>query len=386
VFKRLEELATAIERQDTELAKLLGSEFHDEDGSKRAAYDAQIKELDEAVRVGAQASSRLDLVKIKLNDLDARIDEQRRKLPELNRNVNDAQSALAEIEKNIAANIYTPEALKAAEQGKAQADDALAAALTKLELLKKEQQTAAANLRDAKAKFTAAQNTLKPLQQARDEASDLLTDALTRRVEAQKSVDDAQKDVDDLQDKLDALPENDPTRTELVKQLNDAKETLAQAETKLKTVQGEADAASKAKDKADKDFAAADTKLNQATKARDSAQQAGATADAALEKQNATVAAAQDKALKAESDVVAQEQAKVELALLRTRKLETEGTLESARESLMQVETRIAALEKDAEPRREEFTKELAIVKAGEEARDKLRDVRRDRDRYQAAG
>src|SRR5690606_4362822 len=98
------------------IAELQANELYDADGSLRAAIDARIKELEADVRAGDDANSRINLLRIRLNELDSRIDTERRKLPGLRTTLADAQEALNQLDAQIARNIYTPEKMKAAEE------------------------------------------------------------------------------------------------------------------------------------------------------------------------------------------------------------------------------------------------------------------------------
>src|SRR5690606_15881330 len=97
MHEELQRIAGQIELQDAEIAKLRASDLHDSDGSKRAAIDARVKELEVDVRAGDDATSRANLLRIRLNELDGRIDAERRKLPALQTALADAKAAVADI-------------------------------------------------------------------------------------------------------------------------------------------------------------------------------------------------------------------------------------------------------------------------------------------------
>ncbi|MBK8206401.1 MAG: hypothetical protein IPK87_06325 [Planctomycetes bacterium] len=382
--KRLNETIDAIALQDAEIAKLVASEFHDADGSKRAALSKQVADLNASVRAGQQASGRLDLLKLKLNELDAKIDDQRRLLPDLTRSVEDAEAALADIEKKLAASVYTPAKLEAATTAKAAADKALAEAQTTLAELDAIKESTAAALKEAEAAVLKADEARRPLQDAKDAASDELVDALAARKAAQDEQTARQTEVDQAQAALDALPENDPARPAAEKKLQEAQAALNAATTALDQAKATAQAAEKALSAADAKLAAAAKAATDAASARDAAKTAADDAAAGAIRQSAATESAKAAAERANAQLEQQEDAKAERAMLDTRRIEAEATRTAAREALKQVQDRLAALEADAAPRREEFKKEVAIVEAGDAAKEALVEVKRERERYQA--
>ncbi len=382
--KRLAETIDAIALQDAEIAKLLASDFYDADGSKREALSNQVADLNARVRAGQQASGRLDLLKLKLNELDAKIDDQRRLLPDLTRSVEDAEAAFAEIEKKLAANLYTPAKLEAAVAARIAADKALTDAQEALAALNAVHASAAAALKDAEAAVLKADEARRPLQDAKDAASDTLLDALAARKAALDEQSTRQAEVDQAQTALDALPENDPARPAAEKKLQEAQAALNTATTTLDQAKATAGAAEKKLGEADANLAAASKKAADAASARDAARTAADNAAASATRQSAATEAARASAERAQTQVAVLEDAKAERVMLDTRRAEAEATRTAAHDALEQVEDRLAALEADAAPRRDEFKKEVAIVEAGDAAKEALVEVKRERERYQA--
>lgn len=373
-----------IALKQAEIAKLNANPLLDADGSKRKALDEQIAKLGETVRAGNEANSRIELIMLKLNELDSRLDDLRRKLPTQKAAVATAELELADIDKRLAANIYTPAALTKAEADVVTATEAAVTAAKTLTEREKDFAAADSALALARTAHGKADKDAAPLVAARDKAQDALTDSLADRTAAQKVLDDRKAEVESLQRQYDALPQGDPKRAELKTKLDAAKAAQSDAQKTL-------DAAKSAADKAKAAFDAADTKANAAQKTADDAKTARDKAQTARDDavKNRDDADAADKAAKrsereANTLVDNLKAAKIERETLDARRLENVERLKNERAGLLKLENDIAALDADAQPRREKLAEERKITASGEEAAKQIEQCRRDRGAHQA--
>lgn len=381
---RIVELDEAVAAQDRQLENLRANDFHDPDGKARAELDSRAADLESAVRAGAQASGRLDLVRLKLNEVQSKIDERRRRLPGLKRALDEATAALAAINEQLAANIYTPERLAAAESALEKALATVAEARARDANRKDAAEAAQTRLAETTRTLQAAQRNLDEANKLHDEAQDGLADAIADRIEAQSKVDAVQKEVDRISTALEALEEDDPRRAPLEAQLKEATDALEVAEKALQAAKVTATAASKALEDATAAQRKAEAEHTPAEANNAAAKAISEAADAAAQQAAALLQQSLQTQQEAEQTLAAQQAAKLEREALQTNKLEAEAALEKATAALHTEEQAIEALEAEAEPRREEFRRENALVQAGDDARRALEDVHRERGRHQA--
>lgn len=381
---KLGELTEAIKRQDEAIEKLRAHEFYDADGSKRAQLSEDIKKRNALVRAGQQAAGRLELIKLKLNELDAQIDEKRRALPAAERNLADAQSELDKVIQALADNIYTAEKLKAAGEALENAKAEQSRAATAVKAAADADAGAAATLAEAEEALKAARKPLPGLRDQKESASDALLDAVTARNAAQTTVNTAKEAVDKAQSELDALPEGDPARPEAQRKLTDAQAALKTAREELDVASARADTAQKALQDAEKALQDAEGNAAAWLKRRDDNATAAEAARKDHDAAKAAMTAAEEAMRSAQATVTAQEEAKTAREALERARTSHESAKSSAQKVLEGLQSAIAALEADAEPRREEFARELATVKAGEEAGEEATELKRTRERYQA--
>lgn len=378
----IQKFEAAIAAQDAELATLRASEFHDPEGVKSAPLRQRATELEAIVRAGAAARSRLDLLTLKLNELDERIDEQRRLLPGLQAASREATTELAAVDKDIAANQYTPEAMSKAEADVTSTKAALAATRTALEEATKSLDTAAAELELARTARAQADKTAREADAAREQAASALTTAVAERALAQKTLQAAQEEAARLKAELDKLPPEDPARAALQEQLLAAEKQVKDAEAALEAARTAADEAKTAQDKADQTLKAA----------RDAAEAEAASFSVAESKHTAADIAKQEAAASASKAELAataavarveflgqQQTALVELQGLRTTAAQK---LDTATAAERQCNDRLAALEADAAPRRTELSEVLAAIKEGEDAANEKLGVEAEIGRY----
>lgn len=376
-------LEKSIAEQDEAIANLVASEFHDPDGSLSAPLRARAAELELTIRDGAAARSRLDLLTLRLNELDERIDQQRRQLPALQTATSESTAALAAIDLAITKLEYTPAKLDQARTDLTAADKAVAAAKQNVTSATSADAAAKEAAADARrARDTAAEEATKR-EAAREAASSALTSTVSERAVAQKGADDAQAEVDRISAQLDALPADDPQRAELETQLAAARTAAADALSALEAARTRADAAKKALDEADSANKAAQVALAKANDSLSAADTAAKDADAAL----ATAKLAQTKVetarKNADAYVTRLEAEKVQLADLSTQRITAADTAATAQAAEKACNDRIAVLEADAGPRRDELARELATIKAGEDAADHKREVDSEIGRYE---
>jgi hypothetical protein len=381
---RIKELDEAIARQDAAIAELKQSEFFDADGARRQAIDDIIAGLEREVRAGADAGSRIELLKLKLNELDARLDTERRKLAGLRKAVSDAETALAEVNKLLAANVYTPEKLAAAELQQATAAAALNAANSSLASLKEEAALRAFELSVAEKAQAEAQKPVVGLQAALDQADDALTDAIAARAQAQAADEAADAEVARIQAELDAMAEDDPERAAKQAELEAAQKAASDAQQKLDDSIAAATSAKQAQEAAAAAVKTAEQKIADANKAVEDAKAAKAAAEKSRDVQDGKVKDA-EKALKdADAALKTQQDAKAARELLDARKQEAETSLATAQANLQAVETRVSELDAEAQPGRDELAKELAIVERADKAKQEIAEHKTERGRYQA--
>lgn len=382
--EQIDDLDGSIGLQDGAINDLKASEFYDEGGEKRADLDSQIAAQEQAVKDGASAKGRKDLILVKLNDLDAKIDTQRRKLADLKQAVADAQAALDETKGLILANIYTPEKLQAALAAVTAAERSLETAKANVAAAKEDVADKEALLVQAEAALTKATTALTTRRDAVDAASDALTDAIATRATAQAEVDDAQDTVNRIQDELDALAEGDPARQQIQVELDAAKQALADKQQLLDQAVTAAETANTALKSAEEAVTDAESTASKKAKDVDTAKDAVKTAEDARDDAQASQQPAEQALGDASESVKALEDAKTARALLETRQTEQTETLGKAEGDLDGVNTKIADLDKQAEPEREKLAAEQALIDNGEEAADKIKELRTERGRYQA--
>jgi hypothetical protein len=376
-------LDVSIGLQDEAIAELRNSEFFDADGSERKTIDDAIAELQKQVRAGTDARSRIDLLTIKLNDLDQRIDAQKRKLPNLRKAVDEAQAALNETNALLAANIYTAEKLADTEKKQKEAADALAAATTTLDGLKADLAKAQQALTDAEKALSDARKPLAGLQGARDTADEAFADAVTARATAKVEWEAADTEYRRVKAELDAMPADDPNRAvkeaevaTAEKAVNDTLDTLNQASDVADNAKADADRAAIALEDAEK---VANTKKGEL----DTATAAAKTAQTRHDEQVKTKQAADETLKTADATLNAQQDAKTARALLDQRRADAETSLGTAQANLKVIEDAVAALEKEAQPERDKLTSELAIVDKAETAKKAIDERKLERGRYQ---
>lgn len=381
---RITELDEAIARQDAAIAELKQSEFFDADGARRKSIDDAIAGLDREVRAGADANSRIDLLKLKLNELDAILDTERRKLAGLRKTVSDAETALAEVNKLLAANVYTSEKLATAELKQAAAKASLDAASSSLLALKEEVALRALELEAIEKAQAEARKPIAGLQAALDKADDALTDAVAARTTAQAEDEKADAEVDRIQAELDAMAQDDPNRAAKQTELDAAKKAAADTQQKLDDSISAAATAKQAQEAASAAVRDAEAKVAQANKAVDDAKAAKAAAEKSRDEQDGKVKAAEKTLKDTDAALKVQQDAKVARELLDTRKLEAEATLATAQANLLAVETRVSELDAEAQPGRDELAKELAVVERAAKAKQEIEERKTERGRYQA--
>lgn len=385
MHEEIERIAGQIALQDAEIAKLRESDLHDGDGTKRAAIDARVKELEVDVRAGDDASSRMNLLRIRLNELDGRIDAERRKLPALKTALADAQAAVADVEARIAANSYTPEKLDAAIKAR----DAAAQEVTRLEAAHKAAATAADAATDALAKAAdtdgRADMDLARADAAADAASEAFEDTVLARSTAQATEAAALEAVLTAQAELDAIPEeNTEAREAAQARLDEAQATLKTARDELAAAVASATAAKTALDDADKQLADAQQTAAAAKAARKAASDALDRAVAQRDELDAKRAQAVATSAQAVASVKELEEAKTALSLLQTMRTESTAERTQAESKLSAVEGTIETLEADAQPRRDQLTLELAIVAKADEAKAAITALGTQRGQHQA--
>lgn len=364
----IEKLETALAAQDEALAALRASEFHDPDGTNSAPLRQRATELEAVIRAGAAARSRLDLLTLKLNELDERIDEQRRLLPGLQSATRAARTELAGIDEQIAVIEYTPEAMSQAEAEVTKARAAQTAARKSLEEAEDALKLATTELETARTERTRADKAAKQADDAREKAASALTTAVADRAVAQKTLQAAQDEVTRIQTELEKLPPEDPARAALQEQLLAAEKLVKDAEAALETARKAADEAKTAQDKADQALKVARDEADAALAAFTAAETQHRTADTAKQDAAAASAKADSAATGADARVVFLGQQKLALAELQAARETAAQKLEAAAASEKQTTDKLATLEADAAPRRTELTETLATIKSGEDA------------------
>ena len=385
MHEEIERIAGQIELQDAEIAKLRASDLHDGDGSKRAAIDARVTELEVDVRAGDDATSRANLLRIRLNELDGRIDAERRKLPALQTALADAKAAVADIEARIAANSYTPEKLDAAIKARA----AAAEEVTRLEAAHKAAITAADAASDALAKAadtdSRADMALATAEAAAETASVAFEDAVLARTTAQAAEAAALEAMLTAQAELDAIPEeNTEAREAAQAKLDEAQAALKTARDELAAAVAGATTAKAALDEADKQLADAQQTAASAKASRQAASDALDQAVAQRDQLDATRAQAVATSAQAVAAVKDLEEARTALALLKTMLTESTTERTQAENNLSAVEGTIETLEADAQPRRDQLAIELATVTKADEAKTAIAELGTQRGRHQA--
>ncbi|MCB9932429.1 MAG: hypothetical protein H6841_03315 [Planctomycetes bacterium] len=381
---RIKELDEAIARQDAAISELKQSEFFDMDGARRKAIDDAIAGLEREVRAGADANSRIDLLKLKLNELDTKIDAERRKLAGLRKAVTDAEAALAQVDKQLAANVYTPEKLAAAELQQVTASAMLDEANARLASLKEEAAQRALELEAAEKAHAEAKKPIADLQAALDQADDALTDAITARLTSQAEDEKADAEVDRIKAELDAMAQDDPNRAAKQTELDAAEKAASETQKKLDRSISAASEARNAQEAAARALQEAKDVLVSKASAAEEARKTKSAAEKSRDEQDGKVKAA-EKALKdADAALKLQQDARTARALLETRRTEVEAELTSARDNLQSVETKAATLDAEAQPKRDDLVKELAIVELAGKARTEIDARRIERGRYQA--
>ncbi|MCA8914457.1 MAG: hypothetical protein KDB90_03525 [Planctomycetes bacterium] len=380
----IKKLQKAIDEHDAEIALLKSSDFYDADGSERAAYDAQIAELEKEVRAGDDAKGRVELLKIKLNALDQKIDAEKRKLPGLRKSVDDAQAALDEVDQQLAANVYTAAKLAAAEQKLEDAKNGLAAAQTALETIKSEVKLAEDAVAAADKALTDARAPLADLQATKDAADDLLVDAVAARGTAQAASETADAEVERIQAELDALAADDPGRAAKQTELDNAKATAKTAADNLNNAINSATDAKTAVDNAAAKLDAAEATVEQKALALEDERKKSTDAANRRNEAATAVTTASNAVTTAETALKIQQDAKTARALLDTRRADAATTLGVAKADLATVEDKAASLDAEAEPKREELGNELAIISKADTATQTIADKKDERGRYQA--
>lgn len=375
--KNIAEKAAVIEHRQADA-------LHDPDGSKRKVLDADAEKLGPVVKAGSDARARAELVMLKLNELDAQLDELRRRLPAARGDAAAAELLLKDLDAKLAANIYTPAALAAAEATVAQAIEHAAAAAKKLADREKDFTTADAVLATARATFSKAEKDAAGPIAARDRAQDALTDAVTARAAAQKSHDDRKADADRLQSEHDALPPGDAGRAEAKRKLDAAKAALTDAATALTTVSKTTDQAKAAFDAADAKAKAAEKIADDAKAARTKAEEGREAAATARDQADRADAAAKKAERDARGKVDELKAARTEREKLDADRLSVVEQLSTARSVLAKLEQDIAAVDADARPRREKLAEERKLMDEGVEAQKQIETLKTRRDQHQA--
>ena len=374
----------SIRNQQAEIAKLEASALFDADGSLRKALDSQIADLAGAVKAGNEAKGRIELITLKLNELDQQLDDLRRKMPVARADVAAAELALKDIDNKLAAIIYTPGALQNAQTAAATASAALANA--KADTAKKESDLADADsaLAMSRTNLTKAEKDAEAPVQQRDRAQDILTDAVADRSAAQTTVADRKTELDAAQAELDALAAEDPLRAEAQKKLDGAKTAFSDAEASLAIAKKAAQDAKTAYDTADAKAVAAQKVVDSAKAAQTAAETKRTEAVKAKEDAVKLEAAATKADASAAANVVELKAAKVERESLDQQRLGALDTQAKANTAQTKLESEIAALDSDAQPRREKLAEERKLVAAADEAKATIEEVRRKRDQHQA--
>lgn len=384
LLDQVEKLQAAIDAQQAEIDKLHASQLFDGDGARRKALDDQIAGRQGAIKAGSEAAARMEVLTLRLNQLDQQLDDLRRKLPAARGEVAAAELALAEIDKQLTENPYTAAKLTKSETDAAETAAALTSATSKLAEADKKMANADSALAQSRTRLSNAERDAIAPVAARDRAQDILTDAVADRTTAANDVTEKQAAVTAAQAALDALPEGDPGREPAQVALDDAKAALKSSEATLEAAKAAADAAKKdydaAQDKAspaEAAVAAAKTAVTDAEAARVAAQSARESADKTL-----VEATAADRA--AQSALVAMREAKQAREALDKKRVQTVSALDSANKALAALEAEIATADKAAEPQRAKLAEEKQLVDAASEARQAIAGWKLSRDQHQA--
>ncbi|MCC6464904.1 MAG: hypothetical protein IT463_06135 [Planctomycetes bacterium] len=382
--QRIADLDAALAVQDDAIAKLKQGELYDGDGSKRTALDADIRKQLDAARAGRDATQRLELIRLKLNELDAQADTERRKLAPLREALSTAEKALADVDAALAANAHTAEKLAAAEQ----AVTAGEAALTRANALVKEQEAALSEADSAlQAATTAATEAEKPVAEAvlrREQAAEDLATAVALRAEAAQARDNAAQAVKDAEAALAAMSQNDPGRAKAEADLEKARTALTAADQTLKSARDKADSAKGAHESAEKLQRDLEAALEAARKARTGAAETRASAATRLEQGRKDAAAAQAALETGRQALKAQQDAKVAREALDKQRSEAATRVARARGDLKTVQDAVAAIDAEAQPRRDKMAEENKLAEAGEAASAEAKKLAARRDQYQA--
>lgn len=384
LLEQLEKLDAAIAAQNAEIARLESSPLLDADGSKRKALDDQIAGQQGAVKAGSEAATRIELITLKLNQLDQQLDDLRRQLPAARGDVAGAELALADLDKKLAANPYTPAKLTECETAAAAAASALGAAQSDLAAAEKAQADADSALAIARTRLgNAERDTAAPLA-ARDRAQDILTDAVADRTTAAADVAEKKSAVDAAQAELDSLPQGDERRKAAQARLDDARAALANAETALETAKKAADAAKKDYDTAQQAAETAEAKVAAARTAQADAESARGAAVKTREDAERARNAAQKADTDAMAALAAMRDARTERETLDKSRTDAAAALDRARTALSALETRISEADALAQPQRERLAEEQKLVSAGQAARQEIDRLKLARDQHQA--
>jgi hypothetical protein len=384
LLQRIEELERAMERQQALMAELRQSEHFDRDGSARAELDLQIEALNARVRAGTQASSRRDLIRVRLNELDAEIDREQRRLNTRRRLLEEQTVVLATVNEQITANVFSQAALDDARASAERATARLAELATLLEDARAALQQSEAAVQQANAARTEAESAHTASKNALETAVSNLTRAVAERAVAEGALRDARTAVMQLEAEFNALPDGDPRRQVLEAALTAARADVQQAEAAL-------EAAGQAAEQARAEVRGAESAEAQAGQAVQTARQAAQAAVAAhsqnvsrvrdLNTEHADVEAVRTDA---QRRIGVQETAKAELEALRSTQAEAQTELEARQLAVQETTARLETLETDAAPRRQAFARETETVHDGENARRERDELQRLRGRHQA--
>jgi len=384
LMDKIKLLEDAIKVQETAIDKLRTAELFDSDGSKRKSLDDQVAALAGTIKAASEAKTRAELITLKLNELDQQLDDLRRKLPAARGEVAGAELAIGDIDKKLAANIYTPAALKLCETMLADALAAQKSAVDSLTAAEKELASADSTVAIARSAASKAESSAVAPTAARDRAQDILTDAVADRTAAASDVTDKKAEADRLQAEYDALPEGDPNREALKTQLDTARAAQTAAEATLEEAKKSADAAKQAYDAANVKAEAAQKSVDDAKAALKTAEESRTKAATTRESAEAEKARADKSASQAQAALDEMKKAKTDREALDTQRTAATGKLESAKAALGKLEADIAAVEKDAEPRRVKLAEERQLIADGETARQTTGELKLKRDQHQA--
>lgn len=379
-------LRESIAGHDAEISRLRESPGFDPDESKRKAFDLQIEEQRRLERLGGEARTKIELLRFRLNSVEARLDDARRQRAPLADAVRSRQAALDDITARQKTNPYSAEKLAYARRSAEDLQGRVGAARARSVTLDDDIKTLEKNL---PVEQKAVQDTEARLAQAKTNEETLANRHALAEAEAKKAseeVTEAEAEVTRIQRLIDALPEKDRKDSPLQQDLTKAKVRANDANAKARRAVLNQDAALEEWNEAVKDLT--DARTTHESAAAHLALTQKSLTDARKESDELKVALPEmESALKAaQDDVKAQESAKVELEQLSAQWGEAVDALSAAEFALEDQDVAIKALDDDAAPLREELATLLSAIEAGDKAKDEIRRLDTEKQKCVAVG